>query len=78
MLVPMSSILDIDLDYFHLFDEHHDMFGERGPAGFGNFLYFAMRRWPDCRAHWLVRRICERGKPSWAGTGRAGKDKPET
>ena len=20
----------------------------------GNFLYFAMRRWPNCRVHWLV------------------------
>ncbi len=35
-------------------DEHHDMLGERKPIGFGNFLYFAMRRWPGCRVHWQV------------------------
>ena len=35
-------------------DEHHDMLGERPPANFGNFLYFAMRRWPTCKVHWLV------------------------
>ena len=100
----MSSILDIDLDYFRFFDdpveeldrlltwadrpidfvvehhdeaferwvsavkrratgaprfilhadEHHDMLSDRRPIGFGNFLYFAMRRWPNCRVHWLV------------------------
>jgi hypothetical protein len=38
---------------FHV-DEHHDMLGERKPVNFGNFLYFAMQRWPDCRVHWLV------------------------
>lgn len=101
---PMTSILDIDLDYFNLFDEpldrlnelldwanrpvdkvvdhhhksfkywrqalakrslaapqfilhvdkHHDMLGETKPVQFGNFLYFAMRQWPDCRVHWQV------------------------
>lgn len=100
----MTSILDIDLDYFRFFDdpldrlnelldwanrpadrlvvrhhesleywthaiherslaaprfilhvdEHHDMLGERKPVSFGNFLYFAMRRWPNCRVHWQV------------------------
>jgi hypothetical protein len=35
-------------------DEHHDMLGERKPIGFGNFLYFAMQRWPQCHVHWLV------------------------
>ena len=100
----VSSILDIDLDYFRFFDdpvgeldrlltwadrpidivvehhdeaferwvsavkrrairtpgfilhadEHHDMLSDRRPIGFGNFLYFAMRRWPKCRVHWLV------------------------
>ena len=100
----MSSILDIDLDYFRFFDnpveelhrllawagrpvdfvvehhdeaferwvnavkqrviraprfilhvdEHHDMLSDRRPIGFGNFLYFAMRRWPTCLVHWLV------------------------
>jgi len=100
----MSSILDIDLDYFRLFDhpldrldkllkwaerpvdavfeqhhkalkfwstaaqrgvisspqfilhvdEHHDLLGERPPVNFGNFMFFAMRRWPECRVQWLV------------------------
>ncbi len=100
----MTSILDIDLDYFRFFDdpvdrladllgwanrpvdrlvehhhesleywilaiqersltvprfilhvdEHHDMLGERKPISFGNFLYFAMRRWTTCRVHWQV------------------------
>ena len=100
----MSCILDIDLDYFRLFndpirrldevlgwagrpvdlivdehhkvlkywdraiekgvieaptfilhvDEHHDMLSEQPPVLFGNFLYFAMRKWPDCRVHWLT------------------------
>ena len=36
-------------------DEHHDMLGLRPPIGFGNFLYFTMRRWRSCRVHWLVR-----------------------
>ena len=101
----MSCILDIDLDYFRLFndpirrldevlewarrpvdltvdkhhkvlkhwnraiakgvikaptfilhaDEHHDMLSEQPPVLFGNFLYFAMRKWPDCRVHWLTK-----------------------
>lgn len=101
---PMTSILDIDLDYFRFFDdpldqlhgllhwarrpvdkvvehhhesleywiatlakrslpaprfilhvdEHHDMLSEQKPINFGSFLYFAMRRWPECRVHWLV------------------------
>ena len=34
-------------------DEHHDMLSERPPVLFGNFLYFAMRKWPDCQVHWL-------------------------
>jgi len=34
-------------------DEHHDMLSEQPPVLFGNFLYFAMRKWPDCRVHWL-------------------------
>jgi SEC-C motif len=100
----MTSILDIDLDYFRFFndplerltdllgwanrpvdrivvhhheslkywihaiherslaaprfilhvDEHHDMLGERKPIGFGNYLYFAMRQWSNCRVHWQV------------------------
>lgn len=35
-------------------DEHHDMLSENPPVQFGNFLYFALRRWPECRAHWLT------------------------
>jgi hypothetical protein len=35
-------------------DEHHDMMGERPPTSFGNFLFFAMRRWPKCRVRWLA------------------------
>jgi hypothetical protein len=100
----MSVILDIDLDYFGLFeqpiaelerlltwagrpvdfvvehhheaytrwkqmaaahlvhpphllihaDEHHDMLSERPPASSGNFLYFAMRHWPNCRVVWVT------------------------
>jgi hypothetical protein len=100
----MTSILDIDLDYFNLLDdpldrlnelldwakrpvdkivdhhhksleywkqalakrslaapqfilhvdEHHDMLSETRPIQFGNFLYFAMQRWPECRVHWQV------------------------
>jgi hypothetical protein len=30
------------------------MFCERRPIGLGNFLYFAMQQWPDCRLHWQV------------------------
>lgn len=36
------------------FDEHHDMLGDRAPVNSGNFLYFAMRRWPKCKVHWVV------------------------
>ena len=100
----MSVILDIDLDYFGLFeqplaelerlltwagrpvdfvvehhheaytrwkrmvaahvvppphliihaDEHHDMLSERPPANLGNFVFFAMRHWPDCRVVWVT------------------------
>ncbi len=35
--------------------EHHDMLSEQPPVLFGNFLYFAMRKWPDCRVHWLTK-----------------------
>lgn len=102
----MSSILDIDLDYFRFFDrpldwldallgwaerpigavfeqhhkalnfwtravnrgvidtphfilhadEHHDLLSDQPPIQFGNFMFFAMRRWPKCRVHWLVDR----------------------
>ena len=102
----LSSILDIDLDYFRFFDqpidrlekllgwaqrpvdavfehhhealkfwstavergvidsprfilhadEHHDLLGEQLPVNPGNFMFFAMRRWPRCKVHWLVQR----------------------
>ncbi len=35
-------------------DEHHDMMSERPPINFGNFLFFAMRHWPDCRVCWIT------------------------
>ncbi len=35
-------------------DEHHDMLSEKLPVQFGNFLYFALRHWPQCRVHWLT------------------------
>ncbi len=35
-------------------DEHHDMLGETRPINCGNFLYFAMQRWSECRVHWQV------------------------
>jgi len=35
-------------------DEHHDMLSERKPINCGNCLYFAMRRWPQCRVHWQI------------------------
>ena len=35
-------------------DEHHDMMSERSPANFGNFLYFAMLHWPNCRVVWVT------------------------
>jgi len=100
----MSVILDIDLDYFALFDqpldelerlltwagrpvdfavehhhkayqrwkqmvtahvvelphliihvdEHHDMLSESQPANSGNFVYFAMRYWPECQVVWVT------------------------
>ena len=40
---------------FHL-DEHHDMLSESPPVQFGNYLYFAMRRWPRCRVCWVTPR----------------------
>ena len=35
-------------------DEHHDMLSERPPANFGNFVYFALRHWPECRVVWVT------------------------
>lgn len=120
----MSCILDIDLDYFRLFndpigrldevlgwarrpvdvivdehhkvlnhwdraietgvieaptfilhvDEHHDMLSEQPPVQFGNFLYFAMRKWPDCRVHWLTQNPIDDptmwlSEDAWASVG---------
>ena len=100
----MSSILDIDLDYFNLIDkpaqklsrllewancpilfvienhheslrlwkdyfkkeqsdepkyllhvdEHHDMMDEKSKPNIANFIYHAMKTWPDVHVHWLV------------------------
>jgi len=35
-------------------DEHHDMMDNREQTNIANFMYHAMRIWPQCRAHWLV------------------------
>ena len=35
-------------------DEHHDMMDQRQQANIGNFMFHAMRMWPQCRVHWLV------------------------
>lgn len=35
-------------------DEHHDMMDENRSTNIANFMYHAMRTWPDCRVHWLV------------------------
>ena len=35
-------------------DEHHDMMDQRRQANIGNFMFHAMRTWPQCRVHWLV------------------------
>lgn len=44
-LVP-SHILHVD--------EHHDMMDQRTKTNIGNFMFHAMRMWPQCRVHWLV------------------------
>jgi hypothetical protein len=36
-------------------DEHHDMMDERRQTNIANFMFHAMRIWPDCRVHWLVK-----------------------
>jgi hypothetical protein len=48
-----EGVIDTPQFILHV-DEHHDMLCDRLPINAGNFLYFAMRRWPDCRVHWLV------------------------
>ena len=35
-------------------DEHHDMMDENPAPNIANFLYHAMRTWPQVRVHWLV------------------------
>ena len=45
------------LDQPHLIihvDEHHDMFSSRKPVNAGNFIYFALKRWPRCRVIWVI------------------------
>jgi hypothetical protein len=34
-------------------DEHHDMMDENPAPNIANFLFHAMRLWPDVRVHWL-------------------------
>ncbi len=35
-------------------DEHHVMMDQRQQTNIGNFMFHAMRMWPECRVHWLV------------------------
>jgi hypothetical protein len=35
-------------------DEHHDMMDQREQTNISNFMFHAMRMWPQCRVHWLV------------------------
>lgn len=49
------GIIDVPQFILHT-DEHHDLLGERPPINAGNFMYFAMRRWPQCKVHWMVDR----------------------
>ncbi len=35
-------------------DEHHDMMDQRQQTNIANFMFHAMRIWPQCRVHWLV------------------------
>ena len=44
--IPPSHILHVD--------EHHDMMDQRQQTNIANFMYHAMRIWPQCRVHWLV------------------------
>lgn len=37
-------------------DEHHDMMDQNRNANIANFMYHAMRTWPQCRVHWLTER----------------------
>ena len=35
-------------------DEHHDMMDEQAVPNSANIMVHALRRWPQCRVHWLV------------------------
>jgi len=35
-------------------DEHHDMMDQRQQTNIANFMFHAMRMWPQCQVHWLV------------------------
>ena len=35
-------------------DEHHDMMDEQAVPNIANMIVHALRRWPQCRVHWLV------------------------
>lgn len=35
-------------------DEHHDMMDQRRQTNIANFMFHAMRVWPQCRVHWMV------------------------
>ena len=35
-------------------DEHHDMMSEQAVPNIANVMVHALRRWPQCRVHWLV------------------------
>ena len=36
-------------------DEHHDMMDEKTITNIGNVMCQAMRTWPKCKVHWLVK-----------------------
>ena len=40
-------------------DEHHDIMDQRQQANIGNFMFHAMRIWPQCRVHWLVQQAID-------------------
>jgi hypothetical protein len=35
-------------------DDHHDMFSDKPPVNSGNFIYFALRRFPQCHVIWVA------------------------
>ena len=44
--IPPSHILHVD--------EHHDMMDQQRQTNIANFMFHAMRMWPECRVFWLV------------------------